>query len=187
MILTINGTPSSGKGTVAKLLAQTYQLEHVSIGDIKRAQAQKRNLTIQEFNDWANANPKEGHMLFDKAQKELGETQDQLIVDGRVSFYFIPNSIKIHITCALAVAAQRRFNQLQHSQRSEGTFTSQQEVQAALEHRQESDRQLFIREYGVDIFDTSQYDIRVDSSQKTPQQVCDEIVAQITALQKESS
>ncbi len=172
MILTINGTPSSGKGTIAKKLAEKFNLIYYSIGDIKRIQAKERNMGIQEFNDWANKNPTQGHRVFDEAQKKIGETQDNIIFDGRVSFYFIPHSIKIHLTCDYQIAAQRRFEELQKNQtRNEGKFETVDDVKTALENRHRTDKKFFQTEYGINVDDVSNYDIVIDTTHRTPTEV----------------
>ena len=50
MNITLNGTPSAGKGTIAQYLQQKYGYEYVGIGELKRVHAVQKHMTIQEYN-----------------------------------------------------------------------------------------------------------------------------------------
>ena len=105
-------------------------------------------------------------------QKRLGQEKTSCIFDGRVSFYMVPHSLKLHIVCDLHEAAKRRFEELSESNtRNEGSFASVDEVYESIVHRQESDRQFFLAHYGVDILDQSLYDYVIDTTGKTISEV----------------
>ena len=90
MIITINGTPGSGKSTVAKFLAKKLKLRHYSMCDLRRKMALEKGMTIDELNKigekeaWTDKDA-------DNCQKKLGKKEDNFIIDGRLSWFFIPN------------------------------------------------------------------------------------------------
>ena len=53
MLLTVSGPPGSGKSTNAAALADAFDLDHVSGGDIFRELAAERGLSPVEFNELA--------------------------------------------------------------------------------------------------------------------------------------
>jgi cytidylate kinase len=47
--------------------------------------------------------------ILDERQKLIGKSEDNFIIDGRLAFHFIPNSIKIFLTVDPIEAAKRIF------------------------------------------------------------------------------
>ena len=48
MIITISGTPGSGKSTVAKIIVETLNAERIYVGGIRRELAREKGMTLQE-------------------------------------------------------------------------------------------------------------------------------------------
>ena len=94
MIITISGSPGSGKSTVRDLLAQKLNLKRYSTGDFMRQLATKSGVSLEEFGKMAQQDSSIDKQLDDR-QVKLGREEDNFIIDGRLSFHFIPNSIKI--------------------------------------------------------------------------------------------
>src|SRR3989338_8656535 len=100
MIITISGMPGSGKTTVANKIAKKLKLRHYSMGDLRGEVALKHGMNIDELNKlgekkrWTDKE-------IDDYQRRLGKTQDNFIIDGRLSWYFIPKSIKIFLNVKL--------------------------------------------------------------------------------------
>ena len=57
MIITIGGAPGSGKSTVGRMLATNLNIPFFSMGDIRRAYALERGLTIEQLNELAKVDP----------------------------------------------------------------------------------------------------------------------------------
>ena len=109
MIITISGWPGSGKTTVGKLLARKLNYKFYSMGNLRGKTALEKNLTIDQLNkigedeSWTDKD-------VDEYQKKLGEKEDNLIVEGRLSFHFIPKSLKIFLKVDQIIGAARIFN-----------------------------------------------------------------------------
>src|SRR6185503_12728095 len=177
MIITISGTPGSGKGTVGKLLAKKLKLKYYSIGGMRRQMAIERGMTLQEFNVLG-----EKHAFTDKEvdlwQKKLGRTKDNMIVEGRTSFHFIPHSIKLFLKADLNVAAKRIFKDTAHVRLFEASrhYKTPAELAHGLKHRMASDTRRYKKYYGLNIFLPRQYDLVVDTTRLKPAQVVKKIV-----------
>lgn len=176
MILTISGLPGSGKSTIADMLAKTIGLRKYDIGVIRRNIALRRHMTLEEYNTYGETHT-ETDTDVDDYQRELGTTEDDFIMVGRLSYHFIPHSIKIFMTVDPKVGAQRIFNDLNDEvKRKARNETSQQElsrddVQVLIDKRQTSDFQRYQTIYNIDPLDRSQYDLVIDTTNKTPEQV----------------
>ena len=105
MIITISGTAGSGKSTIGKLLAKKLNLKHYSTGDFMRKIAKKRNISLIELSELAEADLSIDQEI-DNFSKDLAK-QDNFIIDSRLAYHFIPNSIKIFLDANLGIRAQR--------------------------------------------------------------------------------
>ncbi|MFC1691785.1 (d)CMP kinase [Nanoarchaeota archaeon] len=174
MIITISGTAGSGKSTIAKMLCEKLELKHYSIGDLRRKMAEERGMDIYEFNKLG-----EKEAFTDKEaddyQTELGKKEDGFVIDGRLSFHFIPHSKKIFLDADLKTRAER----IMKDSREKESFDSVESAMAKLEEREESDKKRYKQYYDLDPFDKSLYDIVIDTSKLTPEQIVDEILGKI--------
>lgn len=167
MIITIAGKNGSGKSTVAEFLAKKLKLKHYSIGDLRGEIAMKMGITIDELNkigekeDWTDK-------IADEFQKELGKKQDNFVIDGRLSYHFIPNSIKIYLKVTDQVAADRIFN---NQRPDEPKKNSVSDVKKMLVERYKNDRKRYKHYYRIDIEDLKNYDIVIDTSNLSKEQM----------------
>jgi cytidylate kinase len=181
MKLTLSGTAGSGKGTLAKLLVDKYNLAHYDVGNMRREEAKKRNMTIAQFNTWSESN-NEGDLVFDKKQEEIGKTQDNFIMVGRLSWHFIPSAIKILLLVDDAEAARRIYEHTVTQGRVGEAFTSIDEATQKVTQRNASDKFRYMQKYGVVIYDPAKFDIVVDTTHKTIEDVFAQVTAQIQSL-----
>ena len=78
MIITISGKPGAGKSTVAHLLTKNLKFGEYSMGNIRRELAQKRGMTLQQYNKLGETNPSTDTEI-DKYQEQLGRTKDNFV------------------------------------------------------------------------------------------------------------
>ncbi len=88
MKITISGPPGSGTTTAAKIVAKKLGLKLISAGDVFRQLAAKKGMTVEEFSQYAEENP-EIDRLIDHTQKEMAEKEKDVVVEGRLSGWFI--------------------------------------------------------------------------------------------------
>lgn len=176
MIITVSGLPGSGKSTVAKMLAQKLGYRFFSMGDLRGKAALERGLTIDQF----NALPEDTDTIVDGYQKKLGETEDGLVIDGRISWHFIPNSFKVFLSVDPEVGAARIFAGKRGATRAdEPEYRDAAHVRDTLAARVGSDTARYKKHYGIDFADRSVYDLVIDTSLQTPGQT---LVAILAAL-----
>ncbi len=180
MIITISGFPGSGKSTIGKIIAEKLGYRYFSMGDLRGEIARRHNLTIDELNkigeteDWTDKE-------IDTYQKNLGATEDNLIVEGRLSFYFIPQSFKIFLNVEINESARRALENRQE-RTDEKLPDSIEETASQLSQRLESDKKRYQKYYGVNYDDPHNFNLFLDTTHLSISQVVDIILDKIKAL-----
>lgn len=184
MIITISGFIGSGKSTVAKILEKKLNLKRYYAGGIRRELAKKKGMTLQEFNKLGETDPSTDKFVDDILVK-LGKTEDNLVVEGRTAFYFIPNSIKFFLDVDPKEGARRIFEEKKHSQdRNEQSTNSVEEELELQNQRIESDRKRYSKYYNFDCYDKKYYDFVIDTTKLTSEQVADKMIELIKINKK---
>lgn len=171
-IITISGALGSGKSTIMKMLAGRLGFETYSTGNAQREIAQRYGVSTLELNHMADTNPKIDEEI-DGVFKGLVETGKNYVVDSRLAFFFIPTSFKIKLNVSIEEAARRVFNDTART--SEVQYQNQEEARAILTQRRASEVARFQKTYGVNIDDDTNFDLVIDTTNKT----LDEIYALI--------
>lgn len=176
MIITINGKPGSGKSSVAMLLSERLNLTYIDIGELRRGAAKERNMTLEEYNKWGETTD-ETDKDVDSYQEQLGKERDNIVISGRTSFYFIPHSIKILLNVKTRTAAERIYNDKKLNQRNETKdITSVDAIENALRERLRSDAVRYKTYYNLDVYDSSHYDLVLDTSSISIEETYDKII-----------
>jgi predicted cytidylate kinase len=179
MIITIQGTAGSGKGTVAKKIAKQLRYDYYSVGDHRRTKAAELGMTIEQYNKLGETDPSTD-LEADEWQKQLGLTKNNFVIDCRTGFVFIPKSLKVYLTVDADVAAKRIYaDQTSHnSNRINETHAHSLAEQKKLTHtRDDSDKMRYKKWYGLeDIADPKHYDIYLNTSSMKVNEVVDTIL-----------
>lgn len=166
MIISITGAPGTGKTSVGKLLAERLGYRFYSVGGLRGKMALERGITINELNKIGETDPTTDTSV-DDYQRELGKKEDNFIIEGRLSWHFIPHSFKILLTCDIPTSAKRIFEARKHDtegREDEPLYASPEEAQHAIEDRISSDVLRYQKHYGIDYRDPSHYDLIVDTT-----------------------
>jgi len=175
MIITISGLAGSGKSTVAKLLAKKLGFKHYSTGDFMRQIAQERGITLLELGYLAEKDKGAIDRELDARQKELGEKENNFVIDARLGFLFIPKSFKIFLEADSEMRARRIFTD---KSRKENNMTFDEALKK-IEEREKSNKQRYKEYYNIDFPDKSVFDLVVDTDKIPVEEVVEKILAQI--------
>ncbi len=185
MIITIAGTPGSGKTSVAKELAKRLKMKFYSMGNILEKIADEKNLTIDELLSGGD----EADHEVDGYQKKLGRTEDNIIVEGKISWHMIPNSFKILVTVDPDEGARRIFEdkKVAGHRTDEPDYATPEEAKKTNRIRMERYVGKFKRLYGIEnYFDPSHYDMVIDTTNSTgPTENADRIMEVIASRHPE--
>lgn len=98
MKITLFGLAGTGTTTTGREIATRLNLEFLSTGNMFRAQAAELGLSINELDKLSQVDPKYDRML-DERIADYGRTHDNFLIESRMAWHFIPDSIKIKLFC----------------------------------------------------------------------------------------
>ena len=183
MIITISGTPGSGKSTVAKILVKKLDAERIYVGGIRRELAREKGMTLEELNDYAKTHPETDIDVDKKAAakaRELDGEGKYVVVEGRTQFHFLPESLKVFMKVSTEEGARRIWKELQNKEmqekRNEGNINSFEEMKLRVQKREEEDAERYMKYYGFDHRDEKHYDFILDTSDITAEEAAEKVM-----------
>ncbi len=182
MIITISGTPGSGKSTIAKILVNKLNAQRIYVGGIRRELAKEKGMTLEELNEYARTHA-ETDVEVDKTAaakaRELEKTSQIVIVEGRTQFHFLPESIKVYIKVDFTEGAKRIWKDLQNKatqqERNEGKINSIEQMKQQIIKREEEDAYRYNKYYHLNIRDESHYDLVLDTTNLNAEEAAEKV------------
>jgi cytidylate kinase len=175
-IITIAGRPGSGKSTASKALAAQLGYEHFSSGDLFRAIGRERGIDVFETN-LAAEKEREIDDLVDQRLRDIGKEQEEVTIDSRLAWHWIPNSFKVFLSLDLEIAAKRILKDMdEHRMKHEHIPDDPRKYAERLGHRLKSETQRYKKLYDADPYDMSHYDLVIDTSKTKPEDVVAKIL-----------
>ncbi len=172
VIITISGTPGSGKSTVGQLLKEKLSMNYIYSGEIFRETAKKYKMTLEKFGIYCEKNEDIDKELDEKQLKIL--KKGDVILEGRLSGWIAKKNnikaFKIMINADLDIRVKRIIK------REYGSYSKR--LKEVLK-REKSEEKRYKKYYNIDIKDTSIYDLIIDSSNKNPNELIDIIIQEI--------
>lgn len=176
MIITFNGAIGAGKSTIAKMLAEKLGWPYYSIGSLRRQKARERGMTLAEYNQLGEKDPLTDQEV-DKYQARLGKEKNNFVIEGRTSWYFIPQSIKIYLEVEEKEGARRVFEELLASpaRNEDKNLKTPADVLLSHQRRQESDAKRYRQYYGIEKGRQEKYDFVLDTTDLSREEVLEKI------------
>ena len=169
MLISITGRLGSGKSTVCGIMKERYGFEIFSTGTINREYARRLGISTLELNKRLNDDPSLDHEIDGTVTKLSEERKDEkLIFDSRMAWHFAKNTFKIFLTIDAMEAARRV---MLNQRGAEEHYDTVEEACQKLVERSRVERDRFVDIYGVDYYDYNNFDIVVDTTSRTPEEV----------------
>ena len=165
--ITLSGELGSGKSTVANYLISKMPFRIVSAGLLFRQLAAKHGMSAKEFNEFIESDPKYDHYV-DDTMAELGRTDDKIIFDSRMAWHFVPQSFKIYLYVDVDTATERIFND---KGRVSESYSDKETARKEIIDRRKSELLRYQNFYHCNLDDYSNYDLIVDTSHATRDEV----------------
>ena len=181
-IISLTGDLGSGKSTVSAILCETLSYQYVYTGQIQRKIAERYGMTTTELNTYSETHP-EIDTEIDSTFKALNNSEN-LIVDSRLAWFFIPSSFKVFLKANLDVSITRISGD---KQRINENYASHQEAAKGIVARKESEVKRYQQFYGVNCLDLGNYDLIVDTSNISPQEVANIILENFNNWKEQNS
>ncbi len=175
-IITIGGTSGCGKSGTVRRLHQVYQMyKHFSTGDAVRAMAAEAGIPIEEFNEYNKKNGKSFDETIDGMLKDISEAEDFYLIDSRLGVCFVPNSFKVLLIVDPYVGAKRRLHDYQKADPIKYKDTTVEEIMETIKKRDLENHERYMSKYCFDINDESKYDLVIDTTHESIEEVCEKI------------
>jgi len=167
--ITLTGDLGSGKSTVSRLLCEHTGFEYISTGKVQRQLAQELGLDTLEMNRRADTDPSIDERI-DGIFVALGHDPNGYVIDSRMAWFFLPDSFKVFLKTDVHVAVQRILNDPDRN--SEQYETAEEAVQKILA-RKASENARFLEKYGADCADLNNFDLVIDTAERSQGVVAD--------------
>jgi cytidylate kinase len=168
--ITIFGLAGTGTSTVGRKLSLILSLKFESSGNIFREMAKSNDMSLAEFGKLCETDS-QYDILLDKKIEEFGKKNNDILVESRLAYHFIPDSIKIKLKCK---------NEIRIKRISDRDNLSLKDAKIATEKREENEKKRYLKYYNInDMGDDKYFDIIVDSSYISIEEVCDYIIKKL--------
>jgi cytidylate kinase len=177
-IITIAGKLGSGKSSTAKMLANVLGYQHYSTGDFMRQMAEEKNIKLDELSKIAEIDDSID-IALDDHNREIGK-KDNIVLDSRLGFYFIPDSFKVFLELDPEIASDRiledkKSNPSRHTEAS--LFETKEHIIESINTRLTSERKRYKKIYGIeDLIAHQNFDLIIDTSQVPLEEVSKKII-----------
>ena len=174
MLISITGRLGSGKSTVCNIMKNRYGFEIFSTGAIQREYARRLGITTLELNQRMDENPDLDKDIDNTVTKmSIEHKDDKLIFDSRMAWHFAQNTFKIFLTIDAMEAATRV---MKNQRGEEERYADVNDACEKLVERSRVERERFMDIYGVDYYDCNNFNIVIDTTHRTPEEVVDLIM-----------
>lgn len=174
-IITIAGPPGSGKSTTAKKVANRLNYNHFSSGDIFREIAKSYDVDVAGLNKLAEENFDLDYQV-DSRLKRMGEEMENLVVDSRTAFHWMPQSFKVYLDLDIETASSRVFDQIVSGGRVSQFANSINDVKFDIETRINSELKRYHKLYKLDYTKTEHYDLVINTVDYNVDEVAEIII-----------
>ncbi len=178
-IITITGVPGSGKSSTADKVAQALNYQRFSSGDFMRNIALDMGISLNELGKIAETDGGKVDTRIDDQVRSAGE-KENLVVDSRLAFHWIPESFKVFLDLPLEISKERIFQSLQNNKlriESEG-LADIDEVYRKITERLANERKRYKELYGIENHtDPKNFNLVVDTNENNLEQVVEIVLS----------
>lgn len=164
--LSLTGDLGSGKSRVSGLLSEALHCRIVSTGYIQRRIAEKYGMTTLELNEYTKTHPEIDDEI-DGTVTEMAALPETLIFDSRLAWHFAPDTFKVFLLVDSWVAADRILN----DHRSSEPYADVHEAHEKIMARRQSELERFKAYYHINYADLGNYDLVVETTHATPDEI----------------
>ncbi len=160
-IIAIGGPHGSGKSSVAKRLSEELNMNFISAGLVFRNMAKERKLSLKEFSEVV-VNEPDIDKEIDERTKKLANIENT-IVDAQLAAYFTPPDTLLKI--CITASPEIRWKRIAKRDKSDLEAAKSETLT-----REESEQNRYFKLYQIDVWDTSVYDIIINTDRLNVEQ-----------------
>ena len=172
MIITIGGLAGTGTSTAAEMLSEKLDIPYSSAGSIFRQMAEEKGMSVLEFSEFAEGND-DIDKEIDKRQAELAKSSENLIVEGRLSAYFVDADLKVWFITPFDVRSKRISNR-----ESKSVDIAKEEIIT----RERSEALRYKEIHNIDISNMDIYDLILNTDSFDPESLSEIIIQTLKVI-----
>lgn len=176
-IISLTGDLAAGKSRVTDLLQKELNYSIYRNGEKFRALGMEMGMSVNEFSIYAETHPEIDMKLESEATK-YSKTNDNFIIDAKMGWYAIPESFKVYLKVDADVGAKRAYDDVKR--KNSENFDSVEEYKVHMLARYNSENERYFNLYGVRKDDMSNYDLVIDTTHLTIEEVKQKILEEYT-------
>ena len=180
--ISLAGDLGSGKSTVSSLLVERIGADYYCTGAKVRSIAERLGMSVVELNVYMETHP-EIDQEIDDGLRALALEDKHIIIDSRLAWHFTPGTFKVYLSTDIETSALR----IMTANRRGEHAASLEATIADTRSRRASEKKRYAEQYGVDIMNLLNYDLVVDTSDATPSEVADCIIAAFEEWKRDKS
>ena len=172
MIITIGGLAGTGTTTTAELLSEKLGIDFISAGFVFREMAAEKGMSVLEFSEFAEGND-EIDKEIDKRQAEIAKSSENLIIEGRLSAYFVEADLKLWLMTPFEVRSKRI------AQREDKSVDV---AKSEIITREKSEALRYKEIHNIDISNMEIYDLIVNTDSFDPESISEIIIQTLKVI-----
>lgn len=161
LVVCICGPSGAGKGTLGRFIAEKLDVNFYSAGDFFRTIAEEKGLSVEELSEQAD---KQTDIEVDKRTLEKG-LNENCVIESRIAAWALGDyaDFTIYVTADLDERARRVKEGLKDRKAEQNGDLK--EVKERIRKRDEDNRDRYQEYYGVDMNDSSIFDMVIDNTE----------------------
>ena len=173
MIITVGGLAGTGTTTTAVDLSEKLNIPYISAGFVFREMAAERGMSVLEFSEFAEGND-DIDKEIDRRQAQKAKETDNLIVEGRLSAFFVDNAdLKVCLVTPFDVRSKRI---------SDREGKSVEVAKNEIITREKSEALRYMEIHNIDISNMDIYDIIINTDTFNPENVSEIIIQTLKVI-----
>ena len=172
MIITIGGLAGTVTTTLAELLSEKLDIPYISAGFVFREMAAEKGMSVLEFSEFAEGND-EIDKEIDKRQAEIAKSSENLIIEGRLSAYFVEADLKLWLMTPFEVRSKRI------AQREDKSVDV---AKSEIITREKSEALRYKEIHNIDISNMEIYDLIVNTDSFDPESISEIIIQTLKVI-----
>ena len=172
MIITVSGKPCTGKSTMAEIFIEKYGFDRVYAGAIFKRHARELGIDITELAKSTQIYEIDKRVDAELAQIYTTRLNDNLLIESRTAWSFMPDAFNVFIDIPNKVMAERLFNS-DRPENERGKDLDEALLKVTERYNADVDRYKLL--YDIDCDNLDNYTYVIDNSNLTPEQTADKI------------
>lgn len=181
-IISLTGDIASGKGAVSEILSEKLEYSIYKVSNAIREFCKEKGIDINEFQNYVAQHP-EFDRNVEQAMGEYAKANDNYIIEARTGWFMAPFSFKVFLTVDINVAAKRLIDAQRDSDVE--NYNSIEEAVEYMKTRFSKEKNRWLSLYNKDISDMNNFDLIVDTTDKTPEEVANIIIEEYNKKREE--